>query len=113
MSNPEQEFVEHARQHGAATREGDASETNVAYKRLVAALKQLRARPDRGEHFLLNSLRSNDLSIVMWAALCLLPLRENEAISALERVASSSEPRVAFGADMTLKEWRRGHLKVE
>jgi hypothetical protein len=49
---------------------------------------------------------------IAFAALYLLPDREAEAIEALTRVARGGE-LVAFDAEMVLKEWRAGHLKIE
>ena len=111
MSNAEERFIEFARQHGRATCEGDAPATNRAYKNLITALHEIKRTPDNGESFLLASLTNSDLSVVKWAALYLLPLREAEAVAALERVAGSGIPRIAFGAKMTLSEWRAGRLR--
>lgn len=58
-------------------------------------------------------LDKGDLSIVRAAATYLLPLREVEAVQALERVAKDGSPLIAFGAEMTLKEWEAGRLSVE
>ncbi|MBI4922025.1 MAG: hypothetical protein HY834_09770 [Devosia nanyangense] len=51
--------------------------------------------------------------MVVWAALHLLPLREQEAISALEEVSKGGIRLIAFEADVTLREWRAGRLKIE
>lgn len=106
-------FVEGAHQHGLYTVEGDAPATNRAYKKIILALNELREMPDRGEGFLSNLLQNEDLSVVSWAASYLLGSRPEEAVQALERVARDALPLIAFGAEMTLKEWRAGRLKVE
>ncbi|MEY2927061.1 MAG: hypothetical protein RL367_1538, partial [Pseudomonadota bacterium] len=70
MTNDAQaRFIEAAHQHGGLTREGDAGETNKADECLIAALRDLRNTPDKGEDFLAASLADDDLSVVTWAAL--------------------------------------------
>src|SRR5262249_39741249 len=113
MMDPEKRFIEYARQQGEATREGDPDGANAAYQGLVAALRELRKLSDRGEHFLLTLLFDKDLSVVTWAALYLLPIREVEAIDALRRVVETRTPRISFDAEMTLEEWIKGRLTVE
>jgi len=107
------QFVEGAREHGLYTVEGDAPATNRAYKKLSLALKELREMPDRGEGFLAGLIQNEDLSVVTWAALYLLPSRPEEAVQALQRVAGEGKSLIAFDAEMTLKEWRAGRLKVD
>ena len=106
-------FVEAAKEHGQGIIEGDPKITNRAYDRVVSAVKDLRQAPDRGELFLTGLLDKEDLSVVRAAATYLLPLREVEAVQALERVAKDGLPLIAFGAEMTLKEWHAGRLKVD
>ena len=113
MTEVEDRFIDAARKHGVATREGNSRQTNKTNKDLVLALRELRCSPDRGIGFLSVQLGSDDASVVSWAALYLLPFKEKEATEALERVVAQEIPRVSFGAGMTLKEWRAGRLKVE
>jgi hypothetical protein len=112
MSNPEQQFVEAARQHGVFT-EHDPAATGPAYDRVVAARDALRLLPDKGQAFLLSCLADKDPSVVSWAAFYLLPLRETEAVKALERVANGGTRLIAFNAEITLDEWRAGRLTVD
>ena len=111
--NPEDRFIDAARRHGQATQSGEPNLANAAHSDLVAALREIRHSPDRGTKFLIGQLNSDDASVVTWAALYLLPDRENEASEALQRVAKLGLPRVSFGADMTLTEWRAGRLEVD
>lgn len=106
-------FIEGARQHGEGTVEGDAPVTNRAYKKIITALREIRKAPDKGEAFLVSQLGSENPSIVTWSALHLLPYRHGEAVLALQKVAETAPPLIAFGAEMTLKEWRAGRLKVD
>jgi hypothetical protein len=109
----EDRFIEGARQHGEGTVEGNAPAANRAYKKLIAALREIRRTPDKGEAFLAKQLRSENPSVVTWSALHLLPYRQDEAVLALQRVAETGPPLIAFGAEMTLKEWRAGRLKID
>ena len=109
----EQIFVEAARDHGRATLAGTSREANLAYDIAVGALRELRKADDEGVSVLLAHLQDEDLSVVSWSALYLLPYQETQATEALERVTQSGQPRIGFAAEMTLREWRAGRLKVE
>jgi hypothetical protein len=109
----EERFVQATREHGRAIQLGNSSEANNAADIIASALLEIRRVDDRGESVLLKYLNDDDYSVVSWAALYLLPLREPEATAALERVAQSGQPRIGFAAKMTLREWRDGRLKVE
>lgn len=98
--------------HGLHANEGGVRATNAAYANTVAALKALRSRPDRGERFLVGCLADSNPSVATADASYLLPDREAEAVEALQRVALGKD-LIAFGAEMVLKEWRAGRLKVE
>jgi hypothetical protein len=111
--SPQDRFVEAAQEHGRGIIEGEPRITNRAYDRVVSAIRDLRKTPDRGEGFLLGLLDKEDLSVVRAAATYLLPLREVEAAQALDRVAKDGLPLIAFGAEMTLEEWRAGRLKLD
>jgi|MedtruStandDraft_1076414.scaffolds.fasta_scaffold69656_1 hypothetical protein len=110
---PQDRFIEAAKEHGQGIVEGEPQKTNRAYDRVVAAIRDLRKSPDKGEEFLMGLLDKEDLALVRAAATYLLPLREVEAVQALERVTKDGLPLIAFGAEMALKEWRAGRLKVD
>lgn len=112
-ASAEDRFIEGAREHGEATVEGDAPATNKAYRKLALALREIREQPDRGDAFLASLLSNQDLSVVAWASTFLLFSRQREASEALQRVSKSASPLIAFGAEMTLKEWKAGRLKVD
>lgn len=113
MEGAIQRFLEAARRHGASTLAGDSKAANVAYESLVDAIRHLRATPDKGVELLTGQLSDEDLSIVTWSALFLLPFDEPKASAALGKVARSGVPRLAFNARMTLKEWKAGRLTIE
>jgi hypothetical protein len=106
-------FVEATRQHGQGIIEGDAPMTNKAHQMVMIAAKEIRATADRGEAFFVSLLPNEDPSVVKWAAAYLLKSRQSEAEAALERVSGTAPPLIAFGAEMTLKEWRAGRLNMD
>lgn len=111
--SPQAQFIAGAREHGEGTLEGDAPATNKAYKRLIAALRTLRTFPDRGVLFLAELLENENPSVVTWSALHLLPTMPDEAMLALQKVADTAPPLIAFGAETSLREWCAGRLVVE
>ena len=113
IADAEQQFIESARLHGLYTRHRQFAATTAEYNKIVAALRVLRALPDRGQDFLLGCVTDPDPSVVTWAALYLLPYRENEAVQALSRVTQSDTGLIGLGAEKTLEEWRAGRLTVE
>jgi hypothetical protein len=113
MSTAQDRFVEQARQHGAATREGDHQATNRAYYAMMDALREIRAEDDRGVKFLSGCLVDEDPSVITWAALHLLPYREDEALTALQKVADGGFGLISFGAETTMEEWKAGRLVIE
>lgn len=113
MSDSKRQFVEAARLYGVYMNKHEFPATKPEYDKVVRALRALRRLPDRGQDFLLGCLTDPDPSVVTWAALYLLPHREDEAVQALTRVAHSDAGLIGLGAETTLKEWRSGRLTVE
>jgi hypothetical protein len=106
-------FVQFAREHRRSTLQGEADDTNKAYASMVAALRELRQTTDKGVAFLRDTALDEDLGVATWAAFYLLPYDEPQATEILERIASAGIPRLSFGAQMTLREWRANRLIVE
>lgn len=104
-------FARAASEHGVHTNAGNARAGNRAHDRIVKALRELQDQPDRGESALLALTVHPDESVRVWAATQLLPLREDASLPVLESVAAG-HGLVPFSADMVLKEWRAGRLKV-
>jgi hypothetical protein len=105
-------YVSAAEKHGKATERGDASSANRAYDQGMEALRELRAMPDRGEAVLLDLTNHQSDWVRVIASTDLLPLNESQAQATLEKLANSSNAIVGFDAEMVLKEWRAGRLKV-
>ena len=110
--SPEEKYRDAARRHGEYTLKGDSVSTNLAYYELMSALRDIRRLANRGEEVLLRLTTDNDVSVVGWAASHLLPLQEDVAKNALENVAGG-KGLVAFSAEMVLKEWNAGRLKID
>jgi hypothetical protein len=104
-------YVDAARRHGQALARGDSDEANAAYDEKVAVLRQLRSTPDRGCAVLRSLLTHEDPGVRKSAATHLLPLDETAAIAALEEV-SRLPGLIGFDAEMVLREWKAGRLKV-
>jgi hypothetical protein len=113
LASAKDKFIEAASHHGQGIVEGDVPMADKAYKRLVLAAKQIRATPDRGESLFVSLLANEDASVRKWAALYLLRSRRGEAEQALQKIAETGPPLIAFGAEMTLKEWQAGRLKID
>ncbi len=105
-------FKEAATSHGEKTSAGDYKKTNKAYDRMIAAVRAMRQLPDRGQAILESLLTDPDASVRSGAACYLLPLNERAAIPILEEVANSKNPLISLDAEMVLKEWRAGRLKL-
>ena len=110
---PEEQFRESARRHGGFTIQGDARSANREQASIVAAVRLLRETPDKGARYLSQLLDDVDLSVVVWAALYLLPMDERRALAALTNASRSGRQLHALNAEMVMKEWEAGRLKVE
>jgi hypothetical protein len=106
------EFRRAAIAHGEGTESGDYEKTNEAYDRTIALVKEMRFLPDRGRALLTSLLSDSDAAVRSSAACYLLPLDESMAIPVLTEVATSRLPLVGFSAEMILRVWRAGQLKI-
>lgn len=105
------EYANSAVEQGAATDRGDHEKANAAHDRLMWALASLRESPDRGRSVLQAFLHHKDPHLRCWAATHLLPLDEAAATHVLKSQVSEP-PFVGFNAEMVLREWRAGRLRV-
>jgi len=103
-------FRSAATAHAAATETGEYKVGNRAQKQLMKALKWLVA--NEATHLLHPLLDSSDVGPCTWAAAYLLAHQgDSNAEKALIKVAAEDNIH-GFGAEMTLKEWRAGRLKL-
>jgi hypothetical protein len=79
----------------------------------MAVLAQLRKCPDGGASVLIELLDHPNGWVRSSAATHLLPLRPDLATTALEALAAGPQSQLEFNANMVLREWRAGRLKVQ
>ena len=111
MNNHSDKFIKSAEEHGRYTLIGDASKTNAACRRMRKASQVLRATEDNGETAFYPLLRHPDPAVKTWAAYYLLSIKPDDAKRTLEAVASGTD-LIAFGAEVTLREWIAGRLQI-
>jgi hypothetical protein len=101
-------FEEAAIKHAEATEQGDyktANKNYVVITKVMAFLKEHNEMQKLSEF-----LNHSSDGVKGWAATYLLPIKEREAIQALEEIAKGSGIR-SLAAETTLSEWRKGNLK--
>jgi uncharacterized protein DUF2019 len=109
---PKDRYIADAAEHGRCTESGDSKRGNAAFDRMIAALAELRRRPDRGESVLIELLSHPNGWVRLEAATHLLPLRADVASTILENLASGPQSLLEFVAKIVLREWRAGKLNV-
>jgi hypothetical protein len=112
MMDDKDRYITEATEYGRCSEAADSKKVNAAYHRLAAVLTRLRASSDRGESILVDLVNHSNGWVRLWAATDLLPLRAELASSALEKLASGRPGGLRLDAEMVLKEWRAGRLKV-
>jgi hypothetical protein len=95
--------------HAEATEVGDYKKGNEAHAQIIKALKWL--QENSLTHLLLPLLESSSIGTRSWAASYLLLHNEQKAINTLELIASSKTIH-GLSAQITLREWRMGRLKI-
>lgn len=96
--------------HGRGTEEGDPDKANASFHVMAAVCRELRARGRDAQASLLNLLKSNEIYVRLWAASHCLEFSPKDAEKVLEGLSGGTSV-VAFDAEMTLNEWRKGRLK--
>jgi hypothetical protein len=110
--NARDQYIVKAVGYGRCAEAGGLKKVNAAYFRVKKALARLRLDPDRGESILTELLDHPDAWLRSLAATHLLPLRADLASPVLEVLASGTSGVLRLTAEMALKEWRAGRLKV-
>jgi len=104
-----EKFEKAAIAHEEATEAGNHRAANKSYDVIVKVIRILR---EQGEMLALMSfLNHSSDGVMVWAATYLLSLREEEAVRTLERIAVGGGLR-AFAAEIVLREWRKGTLRL-
>lgn len=109
---PTNSFRNAAIAHGSGTLGGNAQSTNRAHDRVIKALQLLRLYPDQGREALSELAKDSNNSVRAWAATYLLPLDQERAITVLEDVARNDESIIGLDAEIVLREWKAGRLKL-
>jgi hypothetical protein len=104
-------FIQVATEEEQAQKDGNSKKTNKCYHILMETGKVL-LEQEGGGAALFGLLAHENDSVVSWAAYFLLKNKKEEAVSALERI-SKKEGIIAFNAEMTLREFRSGRLKLQ
>ena len=110
-ATPFELYVHAIRQRRAFMDALDSKSANKEYRKMMLALKDIRKTPDRGLAFL-TGLTHDDDDLALSAAVDLLPLDEKLAIRTLKKIAKGPGEN-GFVAEMTLREWKAGRMKVD
>ena len=105
-------YIAAAADYGRFSISGDHIRGNSAYREMKAALAELRKSADRGETILSEVLDHPNGWVRMMAATHLLPMRPELASSTLKNLASDPERDLRIEAELVLREWQMGRLKV-
>ncbi|RVT98131.1 hypothetical protein EOD41_17320 [Mucilaginibacter limnophilus] len=100
-------FSLEAEKKAQANEVGDSKTANKSYDKTIKAVKVLKSNGSISS--LLPLLNDNRLAVRMTAAIFLLSKYENISLPVLEAIASS-EGILAFTAEMTITEWKKGNL---
>lgn len=103
------DFENSAKLHGECTENGDYKTGNKSYKSLISSIDFLKDNNLLVK--LIPFLNSPYLGVQLWASTFLLKVEEKLAVEKLEEIECASNA-YSFTAEMTLKEWRKGNLKI-
>jgi hypothetical protein len=112
MIDDKHRYIAEAAEYGRCSDMASSKKVNAAYHRLAAVRRRMRAGSDQGESILVDLVNHSNRWVRLWAATDLLPLRAELASSALEELASGPPGELRLDAEMVLKEWQAGRLKV-
>jgi len=104
-----EKFEEAATKQAEATEQGDYKTGNKCYAIIAKVVLFLKEQNEIQQ--LSTLLNSDSVGVRGWAATYLLPIKEREAIRVLEQIARGAGIH-SFIAETTLKEWRKGNLKL-
>lgn len=108
----EAKYRKYAEGHGAGFTVGDSKMANRNYDKLAALLPKLRATGDRGEQILRRLMNDPSDAVAMWAATHSLPVAEEEALATLRAIAGRGGI-IGFSAEMVIREWKNGRLRID
>ena len=97
--------------HGRGTVEGNSRLANRNYDKIIDALRELDQQSTDGRKVLRRLYFHQDPAVRVWAATHLIEMDTEGAVRVLREVAEHSG-MIGFGAEMVLKEWEAGRLKI-
>lgn len=104
-------YIAGARLHSEGTKEADARKANRGANRILDALEEFRRAGEDGRDALLELLKNDNPDVQAWAATHLLASDPCPAVLVLERIARLPS-LTGFDAEMVLKYWRAGRLRI-
>ncbi len=104
-------YVSNAVKHGEGTLSGDYKLANKSYDAKMKALKRILEFGNAGRDEILLLLNHDNDSVRTSAAAHSLGYNEELALETLEEVASGDDI-ISLNAEMVIKEWKGGRLKV-
>jgi hypothetical protein len=107
-----EEFAKNVAAQTDAIWKGDRKGGNKYAKRYIAAFKKLRDHGEGGRDALSELLRHTRMDVRVYAAICLLSDRPEQAKPVLEE-AAKGEGLIPFEASQALKHWEAGTWSLD
>lgn len=102
-------FINAATEQTTAIEEGDYKMANKYYDKIFKSVAVLKT--ENTLESLYDLLSNPIVGVRLWAAYFLLPVYEKQAIKVLEGIEKASGIH-SLTAETTIKEWRKGNLKL-
>jgi len=106
------EYAKYASEHGQAMEVGDYKKTNRAYDKVIKLYLQIEEQGGLVHPLFKEMLSSPDLGVRTWAAVHSLKVSTEVAEATLADIAKIPKSIVAFCAETTLEEWKKGRFTL-
>ncbi|WP_207420204.1 DUF2019 domain-containing protein [Desertivirga brevis] len=110
MTDPIQEYIRLACEHGECILNGDSKKGNKIHKALMKSINQIRKGTSETREAFYQLLNHNNDSVKIWTSTALLATLEREAVLALETIAQNNKDIFSLTASGTLDCWNKGIL---
>ena len=107
-----EEFIEACLKEEDSLKRGDSKTGNKQYRIIKDIRHDLKSNPNYGIEKLIPFLEHSSMNVRLHAAFCLIPVLPEQAKNVL-MVVAEGRGIVAFNAQMTLSEWKKGNLKFD
>lgn len=113
LDNMLESFICNCNIYGNAILDGDSTQANKAYKKIVTAKDYILSQEQL--ELLASNLDSDSISIKIWSARYLLfsPTFSRQSEDILQSISNSESNLLGTIAEQTLKEWKSGRLTLE